>query len=459
MIFIFTLCLVTRNVLNCIIILEQYNFSISVLGMSMTIGNEIKKIRISKGISQKSLAGNAFSRSYISQVERDAIIPSSKAIFHNANIFNISPYKLVDSKTIGRIMSEDEIFNMFLSARTSYLEEDYKNCIKVLPLVIMAKDMLDVTDLISAKVWLADSFYQIGESEKALGLCEVFLDDNSSYTRTELAIALKLIHIKGIINYDEGNYQESLSSFLTIEQTTADRQLDVDKDLLIDNLSRIQMLYESLGYDDKVDEYMNRVIELSKKFNMISKGTLRSINRYYRDNSTDSVEEMVDFYESLMETARFIGDTYRVSVLYSSIVELYLKHDYLSKLEESLHKEKMSILEIENTASRGYSLAFYHLFAGRYYVKLKEFDKALDCYTKAQELISDSKCSKSIKLEIDSLYNYAELYYEKGELESAKLYILMAENASKEISTTVRNKKIDQLKSLILSKINVESIS
>lgn len=425
----------------------------------MTIGNEVKKIRISKGISQEALAGNAFSRSYISQVERDAIVPSSKAIIHIANILGIAPITLVDSRTIDRIMSQEEVFDMFLSARTSYMKEDYKNCVQVLPLVIMAKDMLSVTDFISAKVWLADSYFQIGELENALELCEDFLNENPNYTRTELAIALKLIHIKGIIKYDEGDYKESLACFLTIERTTAEKHLDVDKSLLIDTLSRVQMLYESLGYDDKVVEYLNRVIEYSKKFNMISKGTLRSINRYYRDHSTDSVEEMVAFYENMMETARFIGDSYRVHLLYSSIVELYLKHDCLSKLEESLHKEKTSILEIENPAARRYSLAFYYLFSGRYHVKLREFDKALECYTKAQELISDSKTSKSIKLEIDSLYNYAELYYEKGELESAKLYIQMAENTSTEISTTVRNKKISELKSLIMDKITQSAIS
>lgn len=419
----------------------------------MTIGKEIFKLRVSKGISQEKLAGGEFSRSYISQIERGLTLPSSKAIKHIANELCVPTLSLLDSQTIDRIYSKEDINKFFLSARESFLIKDYDTCIKVLPLIIHNETLLDRLDLICGRVWLVESHFKSQNYQLAIDLCDQFFDE-ATYSRTELAKALKLLHIKGIINYDRGKYHESLSTFQEIEEIIERRCVDLNPMLILDNLSRIQMLYESLGHNDKVEDYNTRIIDLSKKYNLISKGTLRSINRYYRDNSTDSVEDMVDFYESLIETARFIGDKYRVSILHSSIVELYLKHDCLDKLEESLKKEKSAIQEIEDPAYRGYNMAFHHLFKGRYHVKRKMFDKALACYTTAQEFIGDKKYSISIKLEIDSLYNYAELYYEIGQFETAQMYLHMAEAVSLENHTTVRDNQINQLKEQINNHLN-----
>lgn len=418
----------------------------------MTIGNEIKRLREEKNISQEYMAGEMFSRSYISQIERGIVLPSCKAIQHIASVLNVVPLSLVDNQTIDKIISKDQVFDMFLQARTAYYNNEYEKCIQILPTIICAENMLDKCDLINAQVWYVDAYLKKNQIEKALELSDLFLEKTESYSRSELAIALKLIFIKGVIKYDKGYYHDSLSCFKLIESLIKDRHLDVDKTLVLDNLSHIQMLYESLGYDSKVDEYNQMIIELSKKYNLISKGTLRSINRYYRDNSSDPVDQRVAYYEFLMEVASLIGDTYRISVLKSSIVELFLNENYLDGLPFRLEDSKRYIDALDDSALKGYSYAFHNLFKGRYLVKLGEYDKALETYTKAQSFISDNKSSSSIKLEIDSLYNYAELYYHKGELESANMYLHMTEVVSKENETTVRNKRINQLKEAITKK-------
>lgn len=421
----------------------------------MSIGQEIKRIRKEKGISQNALAGDDFNRSYISQIERGTIIPSSKAIICIAKKLNVLPIAFVDSNTINKIMNADEVFNLFIAARKAYLEEDYKKCITVLPLLIIAEKMLSDTDFISVKVWLVNAHYKLSENEKALDLIREYAYNESDYSRAELAILIQLNHIKGIIKYDSGDYSESLSCFLSVEKAIEKYHLDVDKSLLLDTLSRIQMIYESLGDNQRVEKYYHLILELSKKFNLISTGTLRAINRYYRDHSKDSIEEMVSYYHSLIDMARLMGDTYRISTLYSSISELYLKYDCLSELEDSLDMKEKANMDISSDAARGYCMAFHQLFKGRYYVKIKAFDKALKCYTKSQELINNSQFSKSIKLEIDSLFNYSELYYHKGEYESAKMYLEMAESISKKNHTTVRNMNIYHLEALIYEKTNI----
>ncbi len=45
-----------------------------------TIGQTIRRLRLSQGLTQQDLAGDAFSKSYISQLERGSVIPSLRAL-------------------------------------------------------------------------------------------------------------------------------------------------------------------------------------------------------------------------------------------------------------------------------------------------------------------------------------------------------------------------------------------
>lgn len=415
----------------------------------MTIAKKIKHLRIQQGMSQEDLAGQVFSRSYISQIECGLVLPSSKAILHMADLLKIPARTLVDKDTIDKVLDKDQVFDLFLEGRKAYMDGAYEDSIKILTLVIQGVSLLDRSDLISGRVWLAQSYFELDQVDQALALAEEFLEDTLDYSRAEKAIVLSLNHLKGIILYDKGHYNDSLQAFLFLEATVRDQALDMDKALVLDCLSRIQMLYESLGHHDQVMAYKEKIMAASKRYNIIGKGTLRSLNRYYRDHSTDSIEAMVAYYHKLIHMAHTIGDTYRVSLLYSSIVELYLKHGCIDKLEESLKTSEQAMAKIKSPAIRGYNFAFHNLFTGRYYLLLKDFDKALQYYTKAQAFISDQKYSKSIKLEIDSLYHYGELYYHKGAYESAALYLNMAEAVSQKNDTTVRDPKLKALRLLI----------
>jgi len=416
----------------------------------MTIGQLIKQLRTEKKISQKELGGDKFSRSYISQIERDLLTPSEKAMHHFSNVLSISMFSLMSDMELEIIRTEEELLGQFNLAKKAYEEMDYQRCIEILPSVIETRILMNNIDLIYAKKWLVSSHIKIGELDKAVYLSTLFYSDDNSFLREELAIAIELMYLKGVAEYEIGEYHESLKSFLSVEETIVKQRLHVDVALRIDNLSMTQMVYESLGEDEKVREYYELVLKLSKKYSILSKGYLRSVNRYYRDNSTDTVEEMVDYYHALIKIAESIGDNYRVNVLYSSITELYLKHNRISKISKSLDDlEKSDELET-NPARYGYLKAFTELFKGRYYVKLGEYDKAQSCYTKSQECSGNTKYSKSIKLKIDSLLACAELYLHKDELESALLYIQMSEEVSKEYSSVVRNSQINYLKKLVL---------
>jgi len=425
-------------------------YSVTMEGSNMTIGQLIKQLRTERKISQKELGGDQFSRSYISQIERDLLTPSEKAMHHFSNVLSISMFSLMSDMELEIIRTEEELLDQFHLAKQEYEDMNYQRCIEILPSVIKARMSINDIDQIYAKIWLVSSYLKTGELDKALYLSTLFYSEGNNYSKEELSIAIELRFLKGVTEYEIGEYHESLRSFLTVEETIVKQRLNVDVVLRINNLSMTQMVYESLGEDEKVHEYYELVLKLSKKHSILSKGYLRSVNRYYRDNSTDSIEEMVDYYHALIKIAESIGDNYRMNVLYSSITELYLKHNCISKISKSLDDlEKSDALET-NPARYGYLKAFTELFKGRYYVKLGEYDKAQSCYTKSQECIGNTKYNKSIKLKIDSLLAYAELYLHKEEVESALLYIEMSEEVSKEYSSVVRNPEINYLKNLVL---------
>ncbi|MBI9011488.1 MAG: helix-turn-helix transcriptional regulator [Clostridiales bacterium] len=419
-------------------------------GSKMTIGKLIKKLRIEKKISQSELGGNQFSRSYISQIERDLLLPSEKAMHHFSKVLSISMFSLKNDIEFEIIKTNDELIQQFFLAKEAFEEMDYQRCTEVLPSVIETRMLMDRIDLMYAKKWLVCSYIKIGELEKALYFSSLFYSNGHNYTRDELSIAIELKFYQGVAEYETGEYHESLKSFLTVEEIITKQRLLADPALRINNLSMIQMVYESLGKAEKVLEYYELVLQLSKKHNIISEGYLRSVNRYYRDHSTDSIEDMVGYYYSLIKIADSIGDNYRINVLYSSITELYLKHNCISLIEQSLIDLENSDSLEKNPARYGYMKAFTELFRGRYYVKLGEYEKAQSCYTKSQECIGNVKYNKSIKLKIDSLLAYAELYLHKKELESALLYVKMSEDVSKEYSTVVRNPQISYLKEQII---------
>lgn len=65
-----------------------------------SIGESIRRLRRAQGMTQSDLAGDLFSKSYISQLERGSVIPSLKAIYHLAKRLGVTPLGLLESQSV-----------------------------------------------------------------------------------------------------------------------------------------------------------------------------------------------------------------------------------------------------------------------------------------------------------------------------------------------------------------------
>src|SRR3954468_2894228 len=59
-------------------------------GLAPIVGLRIREARTDKGLSQKDLVGERFSKSYISSIERGKITPSLKALEYIARRLNVT---------------------------------------------------------------------------------------------------------------------------------------------------------------------------------------------------------------------------------------------------------------------------------------------------------------------------------------------------------------------------------
>src|SRR5215217_9405820 len=71
-----------------------------------TLGDRVRQLRIAKGLTQTQLAGERFSKEYVSQIERGKSRPSREAIEYLAERLDVDPLFLetgVSSDERGRI--------------------------------------------------------------------------------------------------------------------------------------------------------------------------------------------------------------------------------------------------------------------------------------------------------------------------------------------------------------------
>ncbi len=422
----------------------------------MRIGSKIKKLRLERNLSQSDLAGEVFSRNYISQIEREVIQPSKKAIKHIASKLNVPEYMLVDenSNIDGEMI--EKIHNAFLSARRVYMSGDYKKCIEMMPIIIKNGTLLNSIDFLQVKVWYVDSYSQILDWDNALKYTQEFLNEDKVYSRSELKLILELKRFEGTVYYNKGMFEKALHSHLAIEEEIEDKELDIDIAFRIDNLSIIQVLYEFIGAGEEVKEYYKKVMEHSKKHKIITQGLLRSISRYYRDYADLNLEEIKVFYNSVIYTAKLVEDWVRVAIVYSCLIEICFRDNELALVDQYLKSLNETIPRLEGNYYPGFYIAYHHLYRGKYHVKLSEYDEAKIHFNKAVEFLEENKRVTTIKLKIDSLLEIASLYMKLEEYSSSLLYLDMAEAVSLEYSLYTKLKNIDDLKTKAYSQLKTK---
>ncbi|MCH4888484.1 helix-turn-helix transcriptional regulator [Acidaminobacter sp. JC074] len=412
----------------------------------MDIGQKIKKLRIEKGYSQTALAGDVFSRNYISQIERGVTDPSIRAIQHIAKVLNVPDYVLIEDQALIGDDIIDEINGRFKSARRVFMSGDYDGFIALIPSLIENERLLDCLDVLHLKVWHVEAYAKLLDWENTLEYAKRYLNEKTRYSRSEHKLLLKIKRAEAIVYYNRGLFDKAMTCFKAIEDEINEDEVDVNIDFIIENLSMIQVLYEFLGAEEEVDAYYHRIMAISKKHKVVTQGLLRSISRYYRNDKKSSFKEIMAYYDSVLSTAKLVDDWGRMTIVYSCLIEVCFRNNDLSLVDDYLGLLEETIPKLEGAFYPGYYIAYHHLYRGKYLVQKKVYEEAKQYFNKAVEFIEGDKRITAVQLQIDSLYEFASLYMKLESYASTVLYLEMAEAIAYEHSLYAKLKEIEAMK-------------
>ncbi len=425
--------------------------------VGMGVGERIRSIRIEKKMSQLDLAGKAFSRNYLSQIERGLIKPSQRAISHCAMMLDVPAFFLINEGAELNDLIVRDLDDKYLQMKNAFMDNNYEQCVYLFVKIDDLGSFFSSKKLMSMTLWATKSYFALQEYDNSMRLIESINQKNHADCKDEMEIGLELNLCKSNIYYNQGELKKALNCRLEIEKKINEYDYDLDVSYRIDNLSWIQVLYEFLDNTSEVKRYFDRIQELTKKNKVVTRGLLRSMTRYYRDANI-SFQEKMSRYKILDSLARMIDDWDRVAIIYCSKIELLFDAKDYDLIKENLDELNSVIMQIESPILVDYYKAYLSLFKSKLMTVYWRYIEAKKLLNTAIEFLEKNKTRPEITLMIDCYFQSAIMYNMKKEYDSSLLYLDMAETASKKYGLLNRLPKIYNLKTRILGKVNLDHI-
>ncbi|MCH4890954.1 helix-turn-helix transcriptional regulator [Acidaminobacter sp. JC074] len=416
----------------------------------MGVGKRIKSIRTKRRLSQSDLAGDAFSSNYLSQIERELIKPSQRAIAHCARILKVPEYVLTNTESELTRSIDAELNEKYICMRQAFTDHDYKKCIHIYHEIDEYGLHMDTHELLDMTLWAAKSYLILHDSENSMRLVNSIITNNCKYRECELDVLLEFNLCQADIYYVKGAFNKALKCRLEIERKINDFHLEFDINLRIENLSWLQVLYEFLDDKDQVKAYFDKIQVLAKDYQVITSGLLRSMTRYYRYIDSMSLHEKMLEFELLSKMSKMIDDWDRIAIICCYKIELLFEQKDYMAIERQLEELSIIIPKMNTLIFINCSKAYMYLFRSKLMTAYDKYDEAKKYLNVAVEFLEENKETPAITLMIDCYLQSATLFYMKEEDDSAMLYLIMAEEASRKYDLLNRLPKIDNLRSKIL---------
>jgi len=422
----------------------------------MGVGERIRSIRIEKKMSQLDLAGNAFSRNYLSQIERGLIKPSQRAISHCALMLEVPVFFLINEGAELNDSIVKELDDKYLQIKNAFIEKNYEQCVYLFDKAEVLNSYFSTSKLMSITLWATKSYFILQDYDNAMRLIDSMNKDN--HTDNELEIGLEFDLCESNIYYNQGELKKALNCRLKIERKIKEFDLEFDINYRIENLSWIQVLYEFLDNTKEVKRHFDIIQELTKKNKVITRGLLRSMTRYYRDDNEISFQEKMNKYETLSTLSKLIDDWDRIAIICCCKIELLFDSKDYDSIGKNLEELNLIITRLNTPVLVDYYKAYLSLFKSKLMTVYWRYDEAKKLLNTAIEFLEKNKTRPEITLTIDCYFQSAIMYNMKKEYDSSLLYLDMAETVSNKYGLLNRLPKIYSLKTRILDKVNLNSI-
>jgi tetratricopeptide (TPR) repeat protein len=380
-------------------------------------------------MTQEELAGDNFTKSYISLIERGKINPSMKALNYISKKLNKPVSLLLDTE--GSIVDSNNLYKI------SHIIEKGKKLVNnsELDLAFIEFNRLfeNLDNLTNFHKGLI--YYYLGYiyfKKETNNECFDFISKSIDFFKKALKnfedndpkdnfdIYIKLAESEYILN----NKNKSLKYFLKAKDFEEEYRINLDDYFYV--MRNITILYTQKGNYSIAIDYLRKIIDLSKKENIINEHVLGSyitlstcyfsLEQY--DDSLEMLKKVLPIYENLLDDPRLHSRIYfRMAKIYVEKNEYDLALNNISNSVEIAEKIKENSIKVVTLLSNSLLKAKIHFYINEYDIAFNETNSIM------KEIESINRTDNeyiSLKADVNTLIG--EIYLKKKNYEESVSY-------------------------------------
>jgi tetratricopeptide (TPR) repeat protein len=380
-------------------------------------------------MTQEELAGDNFTKSYISLIERGKINPSMKALNYISKKLNKPVSLLLDTE--GSIVDSNNLY------RISHIIEKGKKLVNSSELDLafiefnrLFENLDNLTNFHKGLI-----YYYLGYiyfKKETNNECFDFISKSIDFFKKALKnfedndpkdnfdIYIKLAESEYILN----NKNKSLKYFLKAKDFEEEYRINLDDYFYV--MRNITILYTQKGNYSIAIDYLRKIIDLSKKENIINEHVLGSyitlstcyfsLEQY--DDSLEMLKKVLPIYENLLDDPRLHSRIYfRMAKIYVEKNEYDLALNNISNSVEISEKIKENSIKVVTLLSNSLLKAKIHFYINEYDIAFNETNSIM------KEIESINRTDNeyiSLKADVNTLIG--EIYLKKKNYEESVSY-------------------------------------
>lgn len=346
------------------------------------VGKKIRFLRKEQNMTQEELAGDQFTKSYISLIERGRINPSMKALNFIAQKLNKPVSLLLDTE--GSIIDSNNLYKISHIIDSGKKLVDSFEFDRALALFNrLVENINDLTNFHRGLIYyyLGYIYFKNETTDKSLDFIKKSIEalvnalknfeDNDA--KENLEIYIKLAEGQYILN----NKNKCLKHFLDAKELEEEHRVSLDSYFYI--LRNITILYTQKGNYSIAIDYLKKMIELSKKEKILNEHVLGSyvtlstcyfsLEQY--DESLNMLRKVLPVYENLLD------DPKPHSGIYFRIANIFIESNDYDLALENIEKSVEIAKRIKENDMKLFTLLYNRHYKAKIHFHKENYDIAL----------------------------------------------------------------------------------
>lgn len=324
------------------------------------VGEKIRDSRKKLNLSQEDLAGDNFTKSYISKIERGQVNPSMKALEVISSRLNLPVAYFISGKNNS---SYDP--RLVLEAHRLYELRKYSESMDKFNEVLNYRQHISRQQLIRIYYHITDICNKLGDYDICIVYCREAFD---LIEKMESVYAVKIQLSLGEAFYYLNRRQESLDTFVNVEQMIKKHGLEIDIITKLELYNDIAVLGSQLGKTQLSEDYFRSIIDISKKEKIVTNNVLSAfaglaqISAIYERDADKSLSYLDSDVLSLY---KYFEDYNQLGGIYVKYANAYYEKDDMGKFKKYIDKLEEIIPLVDEVKSKNELDIYLTLYKGK----------------------------------------------------------------------------------------------